>query len=79
MAVFAYRFLNYANSAPEAKAATFGDADSISTYAKDAVGALSGAGIINGMGDGNFAPGAFATRAQAAKIIYNVLALAKRI
>lgn len=79
MAVFAYRFLNSVNAAPEVKEAVFGDGASINGYAKDAVGALSGAGIINGMGDGNFAPQEFATRAQAAKIIFSVLALAKKI
>ena len=41
----------------------------IPSYAKIPVYALVKMGIINGMGDGNFAPTAFATRAQTAKII----------
>ncbi len=49
------------------------DADEISEYARDAVKALYSAGIINGMGDGSFGPKMFATRAQAIKIIYEML------
>ena len=45
-------------------------------YAKEAVAAMSANGIINGVGDGNFAPGSFATRAQACKIISQLLSLA---
>lgn len=48
------------------------DRDAISEYALDAVEAMYRAGIVSGMGDGSFAPGAYATRAQAAKIIYEV-------
>ncbi|MBP3359965.1 MAG: S-layer homology domain-containing protein [Clostridia bacterium] len=44
----------------------------ISEYAKDAVKNLYSAGLINGIGDGNFAPLETATRAQAAQIIYNI-------
>lgn len=49
---------------------SFTDADQISEYAQDAVYTLANAGIINGMGDGTFAPKANATRAQASVIIY---------
>lgn len=48
----------------------FSDSSDISSYAKSAVSYLSGAGIINGVGDNIFAPKANATRAQAAKMIY---------
>ena len=48
---------------------TFSDDASIPAYAKIPVYALVKKGIINGMGDGKFAPTAFATRAQTAKII----------
>lgn len=48
---------------------TFTDAASISDYAKEAVSALTKVGILNGMGDGTFAPGAPVTRAQVAKIV----------
>ncbi|MCD8049531.1 MAG: S-layer homology domain-containing protein [Clostridia bacterium] len=42
-------------------------------YAKEAVGVLSSAGIVNGMGDNLFAPLQYATRAQSAKIVYGVI------
>ena len=47
---------------------TFADSGSIADYAKDAVAALCGAGIIHGMDDGRFAPQEGTTRAQAAVI-----------
>lgn len=53
----------------------FTDAASISDYAKEAVGVLSGLGIINGKGNGKFAPKDYATRAEAAKIIHMLRAL----
>ena len=46
------------------------DASDIADYAKEAVGKMMKAGIINGFGDNTFLPNANATRAQAAKIIY---------
>ena len=54
------------------------DTDSVSDYAREAVEALYKAGIVNGMGDGRFAAGENATRAQAAKIIYEVRRLWKK-
>ena len=53
----------------------FTDTYSISSYALQAVGALSNNGIINGMEDGSFAPKACVTRAQAAKMIYGAICL----
>ncbi|MEG2381546.1 MAG: S-layer homology domain-containing protein, partial [Oscillospiraceae bacterium] len=53
----------------EAKPENFTDMDSIQGYAKDFVLEMQKAGIINGMGDGSFAPQANATRAQSAKIM----------
>lgn len=52
---------------------TFTDAALISDYAKDATAYFSKRGIVNGMGDGRFAPKENATRAQAAKIFYNII------
>ncbi|MBQ8300754.1 MAG: S-layer homology domain-containing protein, partial [Clostridia bacterium] len=49
---------------------TFADAAQFE-YAADAVNTLANAGIINGMSETEFAPLANATRAQAAKIIYD--------
>ena len=54
---------------------TFTDESEISDYAKEAVSYLASAGIINGMGDGTFAPAGTVTRAQAAKVVYGLLNL----
>jgi len=51
----------------------FTDEEDISGYAKEAVAAIQKAGIINGIGDGSFAPKKNATRAEAAVIIYRLL------
>ncbi|MBE5040938.1 S-layer homology domain-containing protein [Ructibacterium gallinarum] len=51
----------------------FSDSDDIAEYAREAVASLTETGIINGMGDGTFAPQEPATRAQAAKLIYGLL------
>lgn len=52
---------------------TFTDNHLISEYAKEAVSALAGSGIINGSPDGSFNPKAYATRAEAAKMVYAIL------
>ncbi|MBE7019166.1 MAG: hypothetical protein E7413_04755 [Ruminococcaceae bacterium] len=51
----------------------FTDSNDIASYAKAAVSALEKQGIINGMGDGTFAPANNATRAQSAKVIYSMM------
>ncbi len=51
----------------------FSDKDAVSDYAKEAIASMVSAGIINGMGDGTFAPKATLTRAQAAQLIYNAI------
>ena len=53
--------------------AGFADADTIKAYAVPSVNAMYAAGVINGMEDGRFAPEEFATRAQAAKMIYSLI------
>lgn len=50
----------------------FTDENQISEYAKDAVYRLTGYGILNGVGDGSFAPVLNVTRAEAAKMLYAV-------
>lgn len=76
MAVMTQRAAEAAGRAlPAQVAVSFTDADQISGFAKDAVNALASAQIINGMGDGNFAPQATANRAQAAVIIYKLTEL----
>ena len=52
---------------------SFTDSESISDYAKAAVGYFASNGIVNGLGDGNFGPQNFATRAQTAVIIYRII------
>ena len=53
----------------------FTDAGAISSYAKEAVAVLCDIGVLNGMGDGCFAPRGPVTRAQAAKAVYALLIL----
>ena len=47
----------------------FIDREEFSSYATDAIGALNGSGIINGIGEGRFAPKENLSRAAAAKIV----------
>ena len=53
----------------------FKDSADISDWAKEAVAKVQMANIISGMPDQTFAPNANATRAQAAKVIYEFLAM----
>ena len=54
---------------------SFEDENEIPDYAADSVKTLSSLGIINGFDDGCFRPAEQASRAQAAVVIYNILAL----
>jgi hypothetical protein len=56
-----------------AESVVFGDAEQISDYAKEAVGALSEIKVINGNGEGLFAPQESITRAECAKMTYELL------
>jgi len=51
----------------------FNDNADIADYAKDAVGVLYNAGIINGTGNNKYSPLDPVTRAQAAKVVYELL------
>ena len=53
---------------------TFTDDEEVSEYAKEAVYALKNKGVINGKEEGVFAPKDNCTRAEAAKIIYTLIA-----
>ena len=81
LAVICYRALQKAEKLPEAasEAPQFADEKSISSYAQDAVSALTGMGVISGMEDGSFAPQGLATRAQAAKIVWETLKMARGV
>ena len=52
---------------------TFADEAQIADYAKEAAASLKAAGIISGKGNDVFDPTAFATRAEATKIIYQLM------
>ena len=71
-----YRLLMSRNSgsvlSDEGNAENFNDFWNISDYAKEAVGKLSASGIVNGMGDGSFAPLKQTTRAEAAVLLCRV-------
>lgn len=56
----------------------FADDAEIADYAKDGVYALRGIGIINGVGEGRFAPADSCSRAQAAKMIYEYIKLGEK-
>lgn len=51
----------------------FADYDNVADYAKEAVSAMAGQGMINGYDDGTFRPRAYVTRAEAAKMIYSAI------
>lgn len=55
------------------KSVEFIDEADIADYAKTAVDKLAGVGIINGTGEGAFSPDSYATRAEAAKMLYGAL------
>lgn len=59
----------------EGIAFNYSDADSISDYALEYVKTMTACGVVSGMGDGSFAPKAVTNRAQAAKVIYQILEL----
>lgn len=73
-AVMAYRLCNVMKkSVSKTDALSFADADSVASYAVEAVATLESASIINGFENGTFAPLGTLTRAQAAKIIYGIV------
>ena len=69
MCVMLYRAWQVRNGGEYENSESFADESQISSYAKDAVYAMRAFGIINGVGDNNFAPKTTATRAMAAKVI----------
>lgn len=72
MAVMLYRTLQILEREPQKNAAvqSFSDGSQIAEYAKEAVDALCGYGVMNGVSETKFAPEEHATRAMAAKVIY---------
>lgn len=74
MAVLAVRVLG---TAERGETVEFTDGDEISDYAKNSVEILCGLNVMNGVGNGSFAPKDTASRAQAAKVIYEIIKLIK--
>jgi hypothetical protein len=72
MCVIAYRALGNAGTKLTVGTLDYADAAQISDYAKDAISAMSGAGILSGVGNGNFEPLGNATRAEAAKVVNKI-------
>lgn len=73
MATMSYRLLKSMKyELPTDALSTFDDSSDISSYAVKPVCVLSQLNIINGMGDNNFAPAKFASRAEAAVIIHRL-------
>ncbi len=73
MAVLCARAIEFKAVTLETVRENMAFADEISDYAKDAVAKLWGAGLVNGKSETEFAPKATATRAEAAKMLYEVL------
>ena len=74
MAVMTYRAA-LSGISPESEENAFSDFDEVAPYAQTAVSVMSEKGIINGKGDGGFYPNDNATRAEAAKIVYETMQL----
>lgn len=55
----------------------FNDTNKMSDFSPSAIATLASLNVINGRNDGSFGPKDFATRAEAAKIVYNVLNIAE--
>lgn len=70
MAVIIYRAMG--NKASGGESGSFGDDSEIADYARNAVYGLAEMGIVNGVGNNMFAPLGNATRAMAAKVIYEM-------
>lgn len=75
MAVLVYRCIEKSGYKPLGTDLKFNDSSTIADYAKEAIGVLKYANIVNGMGNGNYEPFSTTTRAQAAVIIYNAMRL----
>ena len=72
MAVMAGRLIEYLQIDLPYGESVFKDYDNISEYAKEYVSRLCKNGIVNGVGDNEFAPKLYLNRASAAKIVYEI-------
>ena len=71
-AVILCRLLDFIGFATTESKTVFSDENAISDWAKDSVKKLHGSGFINGRGDNLFAPSDNITRAESAKLIYEM-------
>ena len=73
MAVILDKFLSHEKKAyASAAKGQFHDGTTISSWAKDSVEKMTRQGLLNGMGNGNFAPKESFSRAQAAQVLYTI-------
>lgn len=73
MAVMLMKFLASQNKSYAATSyGNFSDGSSIAGWAKDSVDKMTRQGILSGMGNGDFAPKANFSRAQAAQVLYTI-------
>ncbi|MEE1014132.1 MAG: S-layer homology domain-containing protein [Clostridia bacterium] len=73
MAVIMSRIIKSKNITALKDDLAYEDAADVADWAKTAVGELSGAGILNGVGDNRFAPNDSVNRAMAAKAVYQLM------
>lgn len=76
--VILYRILQNKNVVMKSAEPAFQDASEIADYAKDAVGAMAAIGAVKGTNEGNMEPKRTASRAEAAKLIYEAMQLAEK-
>ena len=77
MCVVFANIAKYKKIAAKSADITFSDKNSISPWAKEAVGICTGLNLVNGMGDGTMMPKANATKAQAAVLIDKMITMAE--
>jgi hypothetical protein len=74
MATMIFRYINYARvKLLTGKADEFKDKEQLSNWSAEAVNAMKAAGFMVGTGDNNFEPGRTSSRAEAAKVIAEIL------
>ena len=74
MATMIFRYINYARiKLLQGKADEFKDKEQLSSWSAAAVNAMKAAGFMVGTGDNNFEPGRTSSRAEAAKVVAEIL------
>ncbi|MHA6484931.1 S-layer homology domain-containing protein [Paenibacillus sp. strain BS8-2] len=69
----AMTFAGYSNSGSQSGGQVFADADTFQSWAKESIMLLGSLGIVNGVGENDYAPNETATRAQSSVILYRML------